>query len=310
MMSRSDKSGLRAALTVLAAWFAVSCGPVSYLYEMEAAKPSQSDIDLKGKLAAVLVNSDLDKDSLKLASFSSGLAGGLESGLGMESGTMAVYAGNADSDFLDQFADTDILFVIDDVEGGSVRLVDQSYADDGYNTIVVNDISVDATYQYRIFNVADRSLLKHVNKHKEILFNSYSEPGMSSEDILRKSITSQESVYEMFGSVEAAEYFPSWEKQQRVLLVFESDDDWVKAYLNAVEFKVDEAMAYWLKMTDDKSPRKASAAAYNLAVMCELSGEYAMAVEWLDISDAKYRFSVSYQERQIIESLKKKIAEE
>ena len=58
----------------------------------------------------------------------------------------------------------------------------------------------------------------------------------------------------------------------------------------AMDFNWCEAIKLWMPLTKSESPKKAAFAAYNIAVACEMSGNLALAKEWINFSLNKHKF--------------------
>ncbi len=81
--------------------------------------------------------------------------------------------------------------------------------------------------------------------------------------------------------------FPSWIEQQRALFSY-SNRDWSRAYSFASQFMWEEAMEIWLKESTDQDKIKVAAAAFNMAVACELTDRLELALEWIGLSYKNY----------------------
>ena len=66
---------------------------------------------------------------------------------------------------------------------------------------------------------------------------------------------------------------------------------WESAYYLALDFKWEQAMDVWLELVKGGAPEKQGAAAYNLAVACEILGKYNTALKWLDFAESKCYFA-------------------
>ena len=62
-----------------------------------------------------------------------------------------------------------------------------------------------------------------------------------------------------------------------------------------------EAIEAWMTLLDTNNPMKRSCAEFNIAQACFLNGEYALALKWLDRSDADYPVSLSTNLRKRIQ---------
>lgn len=76
---------------------------------------------------------------------------------------------------------------------------------------------------------------------------------------------------------------PQWEPQLRQIYVY-YNPEWIDAYMKAMSFKWDDAIKLWSAIIDEKKPKITSAAAYNIALACEMSGRLELALQWLEYS--------------------------
>ncbi len=96
---------------------------------------------------------------------------------------------------------------------------------------------------------------------------------------------------------------PQWETRERMLISFEGDSSWEAAYLLAQEFKWNEAIEKWMKLSVSENPKKAAYAAFNIAVGCEMLEQFDLARKWVDVSLKKYRFQEAIDLKRHLEEL-------
>ena len=94
-----------------------------------------------------------------------------------------------------------------------------------------------------------------------------------------------------------------WHTQERMLVNFPGDSKWERGITLANDFKWKEAIVQWMPLVKDPNSRKASYAAYNIAVACEMMGQMELAGEWADYSVKKFSFD---ENRKFKEYLKHK----
>ena len=87
------------------------------------------------------------------------------------------------------------------------------------------------------------------------------------------------------GKTIAAAFEPQWKHEQYSLYYFESQD-WYTALEKAEAFDWKGAMDIWIGLLKTRDLMKRSCAEYNIAVACYMLGDYGLASDWLDLSDA------------------------
>ena len=79
----------------------------------------------------------------------------------------------------------------------------------------------------------------------------------------------------------------TWEQEQFTVLYFEGlNRKWIDAVLLADDMKWAEAIDIWMELSKSNNPTVSSCARYDVALGCFMMGEYDLALEWLDSSDA------------------------
>jgi len=93
------------------------------------------------------------------------------------------------------------------------------------------------------------------------------------------------------GRAFASKYIPTWENRSRLYYVLPVKD-YDKAILLFKQNRLDDAAKIMQKFTTFKSKKTAALSMYNMAVICELKGEYEIALEWLRKSvNTKYYYT-------------------
>jgi hypothetical protein len=97
-------------------------------------------------------------------------------------------------------------------------------------------------------------------------------------------------ITEKIGERAGSELSTKWNTQEWMLINYPGDATWNSAYLLARSFKWSDAIAKWMPLTEDSNSQKASFAAFNIAVACEMMEERSLAREWIDFALGKYKF--------------------
>ena len=88
-------------------------------------------------------------------------------------------------------------------------------------------------------------------------------------------------------------FAPQWETERFSVIYYDTGGLWEKASIAAANFQWQEAIECWLELADTDNVQKRSCAEYNLALGCFMEGQYQLALEWLDRSDADMPVYVS-----------------
>ncbi len=92
------------------------------------------------------------------------------------------------------------------------------------------------------------------------------------------------------GEMIASDFTPQWTTQQRMVITYPDNSNWEDAYQLAASFEWEKAIKIWMSHTKSDNTVKASCAAYNIAIACELTEQYQMAKEWINFALERYRF--------------------
>jgi hypothetical protein len=102
--------------------------------------------------------------------------------------------------------------------------------------------------------------------------------------------------------VMVAESFKSQWKHEQYSVVYFDTKPWYDALEKAEQYDWKGAMDIWIGLLDSKDILKRSCAAFNISVACYMLGDYALASEWLDRSDADNKIPISDAMRKRIDA--------
>ena len=244
-----------------------SCGPVRYAVNVEMRYPSRAGVELAGKLLSVVY---LENDDTAAVAFSGGMAESfartLETDYGTDEGSVGVYrmrrADGADYAFKDSLltllvdTDADVVFLVD-----TVRMAD-SRPGSGV---------VPFTVTLYCFDGMDPS--------EKI----YAYSGTSNVRVDKTAGMSEEG--KIVGVQLASSFRSQWKHEQYSIFYFENEK-WYRPLELAAEYDWKGAMELWFGLLSSQDMLKRSCAEYNIAVACYMLGDYELAGEWLDRSDA------------------------
>lgn len=244
----------------------VSCAPSAYVMQLESRKPSESGLDLAGKnISVIYLQSQDGRDSLFNNRAADALAYGLESEFFDGAESVKVYslpkdeAGDyASRDTASQYIlllDSDVVMILDTPQtvesttGRSMPVSSRLYI---YDSMAGKDDGV-TTLQ----TTSSTSSLTDESRAISV-GNSFLKPLRS-----------------------------QWEQDMFTVLYFDGlGRKWIEGVLLADEMKWAEAINLWMDLAKSKDPTQSSCARYDVALGCFMLGQYDLALEWLDSSDA------------------------
>ena len=259
----------------------VSCGPSRYAVQVEMRYPSKSGVELSGKIISVVYLADGNESGdLFTSSLADGFAYALENDYGTGEGSVGIYRIDDKGGHYSQ-KDTlvnllietgaDVIFLFDEVE-----LVNLS---DGLHKFSIKLYCFDA-----------------MNKDE----NVYSFAGSSVTDAKEEDM--QKEAWEA-GNTVAGSFKSQWKHEQYSIVYYDSEK-WYDALEKAESYQWKAAMDIWMTLTDTNDPLRRSCAGYNIAVACYMLGDYALASEWLDMSDKDNKLPQSDALRKRIDARK------
>ena len=259
-------SVLSFVIAALSAAALASCAPSAYVMQVESRKPSECGLDLAGKsLSVVYLESPDGRDSLFNNRAADALAYGLESDLFDGAEAVSVYnltkdaAGDyASKDTASQYImllNSDVVMILDTPEAGE----------------------------------------SHTGRSFPVTSKLYVYDSMAGEDdgvttlqcsSSAASLTDEGRAMNM-GTALLKPLRSRWEQEQFTVLYFDGlGRKWIDAVLLADDMKWAEAIDLWMDLSKSKNTTVTSCARYNVALGCFMLGQYDLALEWLDSSDA------------------------
>lgn len=294
-----------------------SCGPSRHAIYVEMRQPSKSGIEFAGKNIAVV---HLDNGNTLGSPLSEGIADGLayalEQDYGTGEGSVGIYrmpvtkgADYASKDTLvTLLMDTgsDVLFLIDTLAVGNMTMggaasvasaasPDSSYISTGSLPFTMKLFCYDAMNK-------DDKVYSYSGSTVAVPF-AYSDGLQSAEVIRSKAVASLPEVGFEAGMTISASFKSQWKHEQYQVVYFDSAQ-WINAMEYADRYEWKHAMDIWLGLLDTNDMLKRSCAAYNLALASYMLGDYHLAAEWLDRSDADNKLPMSDTLRKRIDARK------
>ena len=297
---------------------AVSCGPSRHSIHVEMRHPSKSGIDLAGKnVSVVYLENDNPLSNGLGQDIADGLANSIEQDNGTGYGSVGVYMMRAQQGgdyssrdtLVNLLIDTgsDLVFLIDTLATGELAM--------GGSTSVASPVSPDSSYiatgglrftmKMYCFDGMDKSEKVHTyNGSSTAVPYAYSNGRESVSTLKERAISTLPELGFEAGSTVSNTFKSQWKHEQYSVVYFDSVQ-WINALNHADAYDWKSAIDIWLKLLDTNDMLKRSCAAYNLSVATYMLGEYELASQWLDRSDADNRLPLSDALRKRINERKR-----
>jgi len=304
------KSGKFFNLTITLAFAALlsSCGPMVHFFNVDERVPARIPLEFGNDNIAVfstitsLTDSagnktlNFERDSLLMVKIASGLASGIEENMALDSGTIPVFNhyGNRWSDLVNPSyieslslnSGAELMFVLENLQIESLKIL-RLTGSQLNNSPAVSYVYMPISVDVGVYDGINRALLASHNKKDTIYWEIFSKQDLREDVIQSRLYESLTNLSTVIGGQLAREFFPTWNPQERYLYTF-SRTEWLNALKFSDEFKWREAMHIWLMEVESNNRMKSSAAAFNIAVSCEMMEKYDLAIDWLDYAKKSF----------------------
>ena len=305
---------------------AVGCAPQAMFFNVDVKDASSYNLDPQDRNVSVVALVDVqsnDKsagnmdavagskmvnklDSTGIANVAVGVAAQYETGQGLDSASVMVYTvpknefrgfpsyfnkgvKGPDKDYIGQLmvkSSSPILIFVDNLKFFNYTERPTALGDGS-----PLGLTVELPYYVELnaYDAMADSLLfrKAVKDTVAIYMVNGAEEGRSISETLADKLPD---IAEKIGERLGTELSTKWTTEEWMLINYSDNSTWNSAYLLARSFKWSEAIAKWMPLTEGTNPQKASFAAFNIAVACEMMDERSLAREWIDFALGKYKF--------------------
>ena len=261
-------------------WLLFSCSPSKHIIHVEMRYPSKAGVSLENKLVSVVY---LEDDDQAVTTFDGGMAANfaaiLEQDLGYEEGSIGVYKMQAVPGE-DYSSRETLMNLLIDTDADVVFVFDKSTFPNGMDR--PEGVLIPFSMTLYCFDGMDKS-----EKVKVFTGNSSSyADGLDAGKVVANSFKSQ------------------WKTEAYSLTYYDSEK-WYKPLELAGIYDWKGAMEQWFTLLQTNDMLKRSCAEYNIALACYMLGDYDLAGQWLDRSDADNRLpNISDTLRRRIDSRK------
>lgn len=296
---------IKAAVLLVMIILVYSCAPVVTVLNIESKLPAKYPISLESRSIALFVSIDTSahfgdylhqNDSLRMVALATGIAQEFESKLALEEDAVFVfnhYPGNErvyDIQYIQDLSfvsNSDIVVILDSLRIGVPKQVENIASSSREQLYGSYFIYAPFFSDTKIYDGTTAELLVHIRQNDTIYWELFSRNDIRDAAMIHTVNKSTEEIALNIGQEIVTKMFPSWIEQQRTLFVF-SNRDWSKAYNYAKQFMWAEAMELWIKETSAKNSIEVAAAAFNMAVACELTDRLELALDWINLSFKSY----------------------
>lgn len=165
-----------------------------------------------------------------------------------------------------------------------------------------SNILLPYSIQMDLYNTLQDSLLYTVN-HRDTIYLQVLGP-LTEKNMNALIATNLSAISKKIGTILSGYLTTQWATLERMLITYEGETLWEKPYELALDFRWTEAIEYWMRSTASGNAKRASFAAYNIAVACEMTEQFPLAMEWVRFSLKKFPFKEAEELRIHLQKLR------
>ena len=302
------------ALSLTAALMLVSCGPSKHAVHVEMRHPSKTGVSLAGKNVAVVY---LEGDNAVSSEFCESMAGGFAYTLEQDYGPgtqMSIFRmrslEGADYSKKDSLFNilmdtgTDVVFLFDTVRFGTMTV--------GGPSRVSYPSSPDSSFVSNGNIPYTMKLYCYDGMNKEDRVQAFGGTAMAIPEVYSNgkddSTVATSKAWKALGiegwdaGVKIADSFKSQWKHEQYSIIYYEGEKWYAALEKAEQYDWKAAIDIWMDLLSTNDLMKRACAEYNISVACYMLGDYALAIEWLDLSDKENKLPLSDALRKRIDA--------
>jgi hypothetical protein len=241
----------------------VSCGPSRHAIHVEMRHPSRSGMELAGKIVSVIsMDGEDERENLVCGNMADAFAKALEEGYGTGEGSVGLFCVDRNSDYTSRDSLVSLL-----MQTGSDVVFLMDVSSSGSMTSAGLPVKV-SIYAYDAMDKEEK--VKHFTGTKVLAAST-------DEGLVEEASKTGKLVADPFES--------QW-KQEQYSVAYYDTAKWYESVIRAEQYDWKGAMDIWIELLDTRDLMKKASAEYNIAVACYMMGDYYLAEEWLDRSDA------------------------
>ena len=322
---------IRNTLILFTGLLLTACGPTIALMDVDVKQPAVLPVNFDNKEIVIFNTLDdsmlspeteaqFQLDSLLVNQFSEGFRDKLEASLGLPQESIAIYnlfcsdgprGSLADTTYLRHLAietGATSLVMVDSLRFGDVQN-SASQGRAGINTLeyVYSYAAMPCRIVLRVFDVSKDRFVAYLPMRDTVYWEFLHKADAKNVSQL---LSLQKDRYCTIAARGMGEDFASdmqarWQTQERVLFTYRSNRKWLDAMEAAYSFEWEKARKTWMAIATEKAGKKIAAyAAYNIAVCCEMLGQFDLAKEWLDAAQKRWSIPEIRYYRAMLEESK------
>ncbi len=292
MKVRFFAKGVRLTAMALTLWVASSCAPEAVLFKVDAYDPESFNLDPQGNTVSVFAITPASAfDSTAVSEVAKSLAAQYEEDQKLEEESVSTYSISAgefkglnDTSYVESLmmgSASRYMIFVKDLVLGDITAPERTYAD-------AANVKLPFKAALYAYDAVRDSLLLQSNSIDTISLHAVG--NISKQKIISAIVDRVDYVAAKIGEKLAKKLSASWKTEQWMVINYPDIYAWNQAAELAKEFRWDQAIDAWMPLTEEANPRKASYAAFNIAVACEMTGHSDLAREWLEYARSKYDF--------------------
>jgi hypothetical protein len=302
------------ALSLTAALMLVSCGPSKHAVHVEMRHPSKTGVSLAGKNVAVVY---LEGDNAVSSEFCESMADGFAYTLEQDYGPgtqMSIFRmrslEGADYSKKDSLFNilmdtgTDVVFLFDTVRfgtmtvGGPSRVSYPSSPDSSF----VSNGNIPYTMKLYCYDGMNKEDRVQAFGGTAIARPEVYSSGKDDSTVATSKAWKSLGIEGWDAGVKIADSFKSQWKHEQYSIVYYEGEKWYAALEKAEQYDWKSAIDIWMDLLSTNDLMKRACAEYNISVACYMLGDYALAKEWLDLSDKENKLPLSDALRKRIDA--------
>ena len=302
------------ALSLTAALMLVSCGPSKHAVHVEMRHPSKTGVSLAGKNVAVVY---LEGDNAVASEFCESMADGFAYTLEQDYGPgtqMSIFRmrslEGADYSKKDSLFNilmdtgTDVVFLFDTVRfgtmtvGGPSRVSYPSSPDSSF----VSNGNIPYTMKLYCYDGMNKEDRVQAFGGTAIARPEVYSSGKDDSTVATSKAWKSLGIEGWDAGVKIADSFKSQWKHEQYSIIYYEGEKWYAALEKAEQYDWKGAIDIWMDLLSTNDLMKRACAEYNISVACYMLGDYALAKEWLDLSDKENKLPLSDALRKRIDA--------
>ncbi len=296
--------------TFTAAVFLCGCAPQARFFNVDVKSNKGKNLNINDRKAAVfpIVTSNAP-DSIRISNVALGVAEKMERDRQMSQGEIPVFSipkseFGYDKTYLQELmlkSGGDIQIFVNDLKFYRYNVTRQ--ATGYFNEYAGMNVILPYSVEMNVYNALQDTIMLSV-KQKDTIYLQISN-GINEAKIGDAISSYMPEISKKIGASLASGLTTQWITQERMLITYEGENSWEKPYELAQDFKWQEAIDLWLPLTYSQNRRRAAFAAYNIAVACEMTEQFPLAMEWVKLSLEKFPFKEAEELRVHLLNIKK-----